>query len=140
MYGLFLLLIILAVVFASYQKSFVNYYPHYKLASRSWYDLLLWEAIYLPGFFELEIFLRGWWLVALRNSLGAAAIFSMTVPYCMMHFGKPYLETMETAMGAIALGSSQHKDQKCLSRNTTTHFFGALHGLIGTLAKRCLSY
>lgn len=124
-YGLFLLLIILSVVFASFQSSFVNYYPHYKFASRSWYDLLLWEAIYLPGFFALEIFFRGWWLVALRKSLGAAAIFSMTVPYCMIHFGKPYLETMGTVMGAIALGSLSMKT-KSVYQGTLLHIVLAL--------------
>ena len=124
-YSFFLLLILLAVVFASFQSSFVNYYPHYSFASRSWYDLLLWEAIYLPGFFALEIFFRGWWLVALRKSLGAAAIFSMTVPYCMIHFGKPYLETMGTVMGAIALGSLSMKT-KSVYQGTLLHIVLAL--------------
>ena len=124
-YGLLLLLIILGVAFASSQSSFVNYYPHYKLASRSWYDLLLWEAIYLPGFFALEIFFRGWWLVALRTSIGSAAIFTMTVPYCMIHFGKPYLETMSTVMGAIALGSLSMKT-KSVYQGTLLHIVLAL--------------
>mmetsp|Transcript_10489 Transcript_10489/g.24297 ORF Transcript_10489/g.24297 Transcript_10489/m.24297 type:complete len:295 (+) Transcript_10489:212-1096(+) len=124
-YGLFLLLLILAVVFASFRSSFVGYYPCYRLASRSWYDLLLWEAIYLPGFFALELFFRGWWLVALRKSLGSAAIFSMTVPYCMIHFGKPYLETMGTVMGAIALGSLSMKT-KSVYQGTLLHITLAL--------------
>jgi hypothetical protein len=124
-YGLFLVLILVAVVFASFQSSFVDYYPHYKLASRSWCDFLLWEAIYLPGFFALEIFFRGWWLVALRRSLGSAAIFSMTVPYCMIHFGKPYLETMGTVMGAIALGSISMKT-KSVYQGTLLHIVLAL--------------
>ncbi len=124
-YGLFLLLIILAVVFVSFQSSFVHYYPCYKCASRSWYDLILWEAIYLPSFFALEIFFRGWWLVALRKSLGSAAIFTMMVPYCMIHFGKPYLETMATVMGAIALGSLSMKT-KSVYQGTLLHIALAL--------------
>ena len=124
-YGLFFVLIILAVVFASFQSSFVDYYPYYNLASRSWWDLLLWEALYLPGFFALEIFFRGWWLVALRKSLGSAAIFTMTVPYCMIHFGKPYLETMGTVMGAIALGSLSMKT-KSVYQGTLLHIVMAL--------------
>ena len=135
LYGLFLLLIILAVVFASFQSSFINYYPHYKLASRSWYDLLLWEAIYLPGFFALEIFFRGWFLVALRKSIGSAAIFAMTVPYCMIHFGKPYLETMGTVMGAIALGSLSIKT-KSVYQGTLLHITLALSMDLLALAQR----
>jgi len=124
-YSLFLSLVVLGVVFASFQSSFVDYYPYYELASRSWYDLLLWEAIYLPGFLALEIFFRGWWLVALRKSLGSAAIFSMTVPYCMIHFGKPYLETMSTVMGGIALGSLSMKT-KSVYQGTLLHIVLAL--------------
>lgn len=135
LYGLFLLLIILAVVFASFQSNFINYYPHYKLASRSWYDLLLWEAIYLPGFFALEIFFRGWFLVALRKSIGSAAIFAMTVPYCMIHFGKPYLETMGTVMGAIALGSLSIKT-KSVYQGTLLHIILALSMDLLSLAQR----
>ncbi len=135
LYGLFLVLIILAVVFASFQSSFVDYYPYYKLASRSWWDLLLWEAIYLPGFFALEIFFRGWWLVALRQSLGSAAIFTMVVPYCMIHFGKPYLETMVTVMGAIALGSISMKN-KSVYQGTLLHIALALSMDLLALAQR----
>ena len=120
LYGLFLVLIIIGVVFASFQANFVYYYPSYHLASRSWWDLLLWEVIYLQGFFALEIFFRGWWLVALRKSLGSAAIFTMTVPYCMIHFGKPYLETMGTVMGGVALGSLSMKT-KSVYQGTFLH-------------------
>lgn len=135
LYGLFLVLILVGVVFASFQSSFVQYYPHYKYASRSWYDLLLWEAIYLPGFFALEIFFRGWWLVALRKSLGAAAIFTMVVPYCMIHFGKPYLETMGTVMGAVALGSLSMKT-KSVYQGTFLHIILALAMDLLALAQR----
>lgn len=134
-YGLFFALIIIAVVFASFQPDFVQYYPCYKLASRSWFDLILWEAIYLPGFFALEIFFRGWWLVALRKSLGAAAIFTMTVPYCMIHFGKPYLETMGTVMGAVALGSISMKT-KSVYQGTLLHITLALSMDLLALAQK----
>lgn len=135
LYGFFLALIILGVVFASFQESFVNHYPFYDLASRSWWDLLLWEVIYLQGFFALEIFFRGWWLVALRKSLGSVAIFSMTVPYCMIHFGKPYLETMSTVMGAIALGSLSMKT-KSVYQGTLLHIVLALSMDLLALAQR----
>ena len=135
LYGLFLVLVIVGVVFASFQSSFVDYYPYYKLASRSWWDLLLWEAVYLPGFFALEIFFRGWWLVALRKSLGAAAIFTMVVPYCMIHFGKPYLETMSTLMGAVALGSISMKT-KSVYQGTFLHITLALSMDLLALAQK----
>jgi hypothetical protein len=64
-------------------------------------------------------------LVALRKILGSAAIFTMTVPYCMIHFGKPYLETMATVMGAIALGSLSMKT-KSVYQGTLLHIALAL--------------
>lgn len=135
LYSLFLAMVVVGVIFASFQSNFVNYYPYYKGASRSWWDLLLWEAIYLPGFFALEIFFRGWWLVALRKSLGSAAIFTMIVPYCMIHFGKPYLETMSTLMGAVALGSLSMKT-KSVYQGTLLHIILALSMDLVALAQR----
>lgn len=86
------------------QPDFGAYYPFYKLAGRSWLDFLAWEAIYVAQFLALEIFFRGWWLRAMR-SFGAGAIFAMTVPYTMIHFGKPYLEAMGAIVAGVVLGS-----------------------------------
>ena len=63
------------------------------------------KAIYFAQFFALELFFRGLWLGALRPSLGSGAIFSMCVPYCMIHFGKPYLEVNGAIVAGIVLGS-----------------------------------
>ncbi|MDQ3111056.1 MAG: CPBP family intramembrane metalloprotease, partial [Bacteroidota bacterium] len=38
--------------------------------------------------------------LGLRNRFGFYSIFIMTIPYCMIHFGKPMPETF----GAIAAG------------------------------------
>ena len=42
---------------------------------------------------------------ALRTTLGSGAIFAMGVPYCMIHYGKPYLEAAGAIVAGIALGS-----------------------------------
>ena len=84
---------------------FGNYYPFYKQSSRSYFDLLIWEAMYFAQFFALEIFFRGFWLSGLRKSLGSGAIFAMIVPYCMIHYGKPYLEAAGAVVAGVALGS-----------------------------------
>jgi hypothetical protein len=52
----------------------------------------------------LEIFFRGFWLRAMRG-FGAAAIWSMIVPYSMIHYGKPYLEACGAMVGGAVLGS-----------------------------------
>ena len=108
-YGLFLGCVLPAMWLVSRQPDFGTYYPFYKQSSRSWFDFLAWEAMYFLQFFALEIFFRGFWLGALRRSLGSAAIFAMAVPYCMIHYGKPYLEANGAIIAGIALGSLSMK-------------------------------
>ena len=99
-YILLLSPILVFVYLVSLGKDFVNHYPFYSLASRSWIDLLAWEFLYLTQFICLEFFFRGFILNALRPALGANAIWIMCVPYLMIHFPKLWLE----ATGAILFG------------------------------------
>lgn len=92
--------ILVFVVLVSQGEDFVNHYPFYRQAGRSWFDLLAWEALYLTQFVVLEFFFRGYMLQALRPALGANAIWVMCVPYLMIHFPKLWLE----ATGAILFG------------------------------------
>jgi membrane protease YdiL (CAAX protease family) len=108
-YGLFLGIVLPTMLLVSRQPDFGSYYPFYRLCPRSWYDFLLWEAMYFVQFFALEIFFRGFWLGALRRSFGSGAIFAMAVPYCMIHFGKPFLEANGAVVAGIALGSLSMK-------------------------------
>jgi membrane protease YdiL (CAAX protease family) len=108
-YLLFLAFVLPALWLVSRQPDFGSYYPFYKLASRSWFDFLVWEAMYFAQFFALEMFFRGFWLGALRRSFGSGAIFAMAVPYCMIHFQKPYLEVNGAIIAGIALGSLSMK-------------------------------
>ena len=104
-YLLCLAVVLPATYIVSRSPDFGNYYPFYKQCSRSWTDFLAWETMYFCQFFGLEIFFRGFWLNGLRRSLGSGAIFAMVVPYCMIHYGKPYLETCGAVIAGIALGS-----------------------------------
>lgn len=104
-YALCLVVVMPAVFIVAHQPDFGSYYPFYKLSSRSWVDFLAWEAMYVLQFFALEIFFRGFWLSGLRTTLGSGAIFAMCVPYCMIHFGKPYLEAAGAVIAGVALGS-----------------------------------
>lgn len=104
-YVLCLAVVVPAVFIVASQPDFGNYYPFYKKCSRSWLDLLLWESMYILQFLGLEIFFRGFWLNTLRRSMGSTAIFAMCVPYCMIHYGKPYFEACGAVIAGIALGS-----------------------------------
>ncbi len=104
-YGLCLGIVLPVMLIVASQPDFGTYYPFYKQSSRSWSDYLAWELMYGAQFFALELFFRGWMLGALRRSMGSAAIFAMAVPYCMIHYGKPYLETNGAIVAGIVLGS-----------------------------------
>jgi membrane protease YdiL (CAAX protease family) len=108
-YGLFLAVVLPAMLIVSRSPDFGAYYPFYKTASRSWFDFLTWEAMYFLQFLALEMFFRGFWLGVLRRSFGSGAIFAMAVPYCMIHYGKPYLEACGAIVAGIALGSLSMK-------------------------------
>lgn len=114
-YGVFLAIVVPVMFLVSRQPDFGTYYPFYKLSSRSWADLLMWEAMYGIQFFALEFFFRGWMVGALRRSLGAAAILVMCVPYTMIHFGKPYLEAHGALIAGIVLGSLSMKTKSVYS-------------------------
>jgi len=104
-YALCLAIVVPTMLLVASQPDFGTYYPFYKNSSRSWWDFLIWEAIYFAQFFALEIFFRGFIVGALRQTMGTAAIFVMAVPYCMIHYGKPYLEAHGAIVAGVVLGS-----------------------------------
>lgn len=99
-YLLLLSPILVFIALVSQGEDFVNHYPFYEHAGRSWLDLIAWEFLYLIQFLCLEFFFRGFFLQALRPAIGANAIWVMCVPYLMIHFPKLWLE----ATGAILFG------------------------------------
>jgi membrane protease YdiL (CAAX protease family) len=104
-YGIMLAIMAPVVWFASRQPAFNQYYPFYRQVNRSWFDLLIWEGCYTLQFIALEFFFRGFLLMLLSRSMGIYAIFVMTIPYCMIHFGKPTLEVYASIIAGIALGT-----------------------------------
>ena len=102
--GLFAL-ILPAVVYAATLESFATTYPFYKHANRSAFDFWAWQGLYAAQFVGLEFFFRGFMLKGLQRSFGSGAIFVMMVPYTMIHFGKPMLETFGAIVAGIVLGS-----------------------------------
>jgi hypothetical protein len=53
---------------------------------------------------EPEFFFRGFLVHSLKPALGIYSIFAMTVPYCMIHFGKPPAETFAAIAAGVFLG------------------------------------
>lgn len=99
-YALLITPILFFIFLVSFRDDFLNHYPFYKLAGRSWFDFLAWEALYLIQFITLEFFFRGFFVQALRPTMGANAIWVMCIPYLMIHFPKLWPE----AFGALLFG------------------------------------
>lgn len=101
----FLYLGVLPLVwFASRQPEFLHTYPFCGDARNGLTDLLVWELYYGLQFFALEFFFRGFILFGLNEKYGASAIVIMTVPYCMLHFQKPMLESLGAIFAGLILG------------------------------------
>jgi membrane protease YdiL (CAAX protease family) len=100
--------IVLPLVYLmSLTDSFAAKYPFLKIYNGEPYigtTLLIWELIYFVQFFGLEFFFRGFLVHSLKPALGIYSIFAMTVPYCMIHFGKPPAETIAAIAAGVFLG------------------------------------
>lgn len=100
--------IMLPLIFiASLTDSFVHKYPFFKIFTDEPYlgsAILYWEIIYIFQFFCLEFFFRGFLIQSLKPSLGFYSIFVMTVPYCMIHYGKPMPESFAAIIAGVFLG------------------------------------
>jgi membrane protease YdiL (CAAX protease family) len=94
------------LIWVSTHRHFQQTYPFYKLKSGEplWPYFWLWEASYFLQFIGLEFFFRGFMVHGMKHRFGIYAIFVMAVPYCMIHFGKPFLETCGAFIAGVVLG------------------------------------
>lgn len=95
------------VYLMSQTEGFMVKYPFLRIYDGEPYvgqTLLIWELLYFIQFFGLEFFFRGFLVHSLKPSLGLYSIFVMTVPYCMIHFGKPPAETISAIAAGVFLG------------------------------------
>jgi len=94
------------LIYFSYKPSFLRTYPYYRLEASEplWPNLWCWELAYCGQFFCLEFFFRGFMVQGTRHRFGAYSILVMTIPYCMIHFGKPMPETLGSIVAGVVLG------------------------------------
>ena len=108
-YKIYLLLIgimLPIVITASFTESFQHKYPFYKLQEGEglFPRFFIWECMYLLQFFAVEFFFRGFMLHGNKQRFGFYSILVMTIPYCMIHFGKPLPETLAAIVAGLVLG------------------------------------
>ncbi|HEU4470297.1 MAG TPA: CPBP family glutamic-type intramembrane protease [Flavisolibacter sp.] len=109
-YWIMLLLMVPLVAWASTQPDFLAIYPKLKnLAylrneeNSTWYKLL-YELSYGSDFIGIELFFRGFLVLAFVRYAGSDAILPMALFYCTIHFGKPLGECISSYFGGLLLG------------------------------------
>lgn len=104
-YLVFVAVMVPLVFTMSATDHFQRTYPFYKWTPASgWERLLAWEAAYACQFLALEFFFRGFIVHGTKHRFGVYAVFVMTVPYCMIHFGKPLPECVASIIAGVFLG------------------------------------
>lgn len=112
-YVLMLLVMLPLVWYFSRTHSFQQRYPFYDLQAGEpvFPDLLIWELAYFIQFFALEFFFRGFMVHGTKQKFGYYSVVVMTIPYCMIHFGKPMPETLAAIVAGLVLGTLSLKSR-----------------------------
>ena len=110
-YLIMLLIMVPLIAAASTQPDFLSMYPKlkdvdsvlYNVKNR-WFFHLLHELSYGSDFISVELFFRGFLVLAFIKVVGKDAILPMACFYCTIHFGKPLGECISSYFGGIILG------------------------------------
>lgn len=110
-YIIMLLIMIPLIAVASTQPDFLHTYPKLqnlegidRLADIPWWKKLLFELSYGSDFLSIELFFRGFLIIAFVKWAGKDAILPMACFYCTIHFGKPLAECISSYFGGLLLG------------------------------------
>lgn len=117
-YTSFYFIVLIGVLIASFQESFLRTYPFIQPPPGEWKYFLIFEVFYCLQFCFLEFFFRGYMIFQLEKNFGIYSIFMMVVPYCMIHFQKPFLEALASIIAGIILGM--------IALRTRSIFYGIL--------------
>jgi len=103
--GILYLVMLPLVYLASRQAGFQRSYPFFAFERLGPSDLLLGLGIRAVGMFAWEFLCRGYLLFGFERRVGGpAAIAIQTIPFAVMHAGKPGPEAVGSIVAGIALG------------------------------------
>jgi membrane protease YdiL (CAAX protease family) len=93
---------------ASKMPDFRSYYHMHAI---DWPKFLFDSALYM---FAWEFLFRGYMLFGLEKSIGKMAIFVQTIPFVLLHFGKPFLETLACIPSGFIAGYIAYRTRSFL--------------------------
>lgn len=109
-YWIMLAIMVPIIALASTQPDFLAYYPKLKNINylpetefKKYYQLF-YEFCYGIDFITIELFFRGFLVLAFVKYAGKDAILPMAAFYCTIHFGKPLGECISSFFGGLLLG------------------------------------
>jgi membrane protease YdiL (CAAX protease family) len=100
LYLAFLIILIPTSLSAEFQSK----YPLFFEAKLSTTHFVLHEIAYAIYFIGWEFIFRGYLLFGLKPAIGFYAVFVQTIPFAILHFGKPEIETFSAILAGIILG------------------------------------
>jgi hypothetical protein len=109
-YLIMLLIMIPLIAFASTQPDFLAMYPKLKNIqflsgqNQNGWHKLLYELSYGSDFLSIELFFRGFLVLAFMKYAEIDVLLPMAVFYCTIHFGKPLGECISSFWGGLILG------------------------------------
>lgn len=110
-YWIMLLIMVPLIALASTRPDFLAVYPKLKSINGIFNDprttiwhKLLFELSYGTDFITIELFFRGFLILAFIKWAGKDAILPMACFYCTIHFGKPLGECISSYFGGMILG------------------------------------
>ncbi len=110
-YLVMLLIMVPLIAAASTQPDFLSMYPKLKDVDavlygvkNKWLYHLLHELSYGSDFISVELFFRGFLILAFIKVVGKDSILPMACFYCTIHFGKPLGECISSYFGGMILG------------------------------------
>jgi uncharacterized protein len=110
-YLLFFGLMLLPIIFAASTPAFQKSYPFFAYVKTSWMLFILWQLAYACQFVAVEFFFRGFMSFGLYRRFGSYAFLISSIPYCMIHYGKPMGESLGAIVAGIVLAHLAYKNR-----------------------------
>ena len=111
-FSLILILSLPIMIYGSRLEEFQRYYPLFY--SNSLFSFLKNEFFIGIVMLATEFFFRGFMMFELRKKIGWYAIIVQTIPYGILHIGKPPLEVYYSFAAGIVLGYMDYKTESIL--------------------------
>jgi len=103
--AVFFIAVMLPVVLAvSRSAAFASHYPLARPAGQSLGLFVPFELGYAAYFVAWEHVFRSFLLFGLYRRVGLHAVYLQTLPFVLLHFGKPELEALASVLAGVGLG------------------------------------